>query len=156
MYTGGEFDGSGVFSRIMSTLLVLLSYSSGMPVLYIIGAIFFLFTYFVNKLVLFKYYQRTLDLNRVVPQYSTQFFNLALLFHIVVGGFMITNPSLFSTHSDNGIGFKVPSLPLNPGDELKKSVGVLDAEESEFNELKDDPVVKIVSKVGERVQFFHQ
>ena len=56
LYTGGNFDGAGVFSRIMSTLMVLLSYSSGMPVLYIIGAIFFLFTYIVNKAVLFKYY----------------------------------------------------------------------------------------------------
>ena len=67
LYTGGVFNGSGVFSRVMSTLMVLLSYSSGMPVLYIIGAIFFLFTYFVNKLVLYKHYQKTLDLNRVVP-----------------------------------------------------------------------------------------
>ena len=85
-----------------------------------------------------------------------QFLNLTLVFHIIIGGFMITNPNLFSTQSGNGVGFNVPSLPINPNDELMKTVGVLDADQSEFNELKDDPLVKIVSKVGERVQFFHQ
>ena len=85
-----------------------------------------------------------------------QFLNLTPVFHIIIGGFMITNPHLFSTQTVNGIGFKVPSLPINPNDELMKTVGILDPEQSEFNDFKDDPFVKIVSKVGERVQYFHQ
>jgi hypothetical protein len=108
----------------MSTLLVLLSYSSGMPVLYIIGAIFFLFTYQVNKIVLYKYYQKSLDLNRVVPQYSMDFLNFCMLLHILIGGFMITNPALFATQTASGVGFVIPKLPVNPGNELKNSAGV--------------------------------
>lgn len=52
---------------MMSTLIVIVSYSSGMPVLYFVGAFFFGATYLVNKTVLFKYYQKSLTLNRVVP-----------------------------------------------------------------------------------------
>jgi hypothetical protein len=85
-----------------------------------------------------------------------QFLNLTLVFHIIIGGFMITNPNLFTTHTGNGVGFNVPSLPVNPNDELMRSVGVLDADQSEFNELQEDPMVKLLSKVGERIQFFHQ
>lgn len=116
LYTGGEFEGGKTFSRMMSTLMVLITYSSGMPVLYIVGAVFFGLTYKVNKLVIIKFYQRTLSLNRVVPQYSMKFLSIVLFIHIIVGLFMLTNPSLFKTESLNGVGFKMPSLPVNPGE----------------------------------------
>jgi hypothetical protein len=31
---------------------------------------------------------------------------------------MLTNPSLFATESANGVGFKMPTLPFNLGEEL--------------------------------------
>lgn len=108
MYTGEIFEGGRNFSRMMSTLMVLLTYSSGMPVLYVVGAIFFFMTYLANKVVLFKFYQKSLDLNRVVPQYSMQFLNFILFIHITSGCFMLTNPSLFASHSETGVGFKLP------------------------------------------------
>jgi len=64
---GPTFLGEKVFSRMMSTLLVLLTFSGAMPVLYMIGVIFYSMTYFVNKVVLFKFYQKTITLNRVLP-----------------------------------------------------------------------------------------
>jgi len=67
MYMGPTFLGEKVFSRMMSTLLVLLTFSGAMPVLYMIGVIFYSMTYFVNKVVLFKFYQKTITLNRVLP-----------------------------------------------------------------------------------------
>ena len=56
MYQGPPFPGEKVFSRMMSTLLVILSFSGAMPVLYILGIMFYSMTYFVNKVVLFKFY----------------------------------------------------------------------------------------------------
>jgi hypothetical protein len=53
LYNGGKFLGEKTFSRMMSTLLVIVTYSSGMPVLYIVGALFFCVTYSVNKLNIF-------------------------------------------------------------------------------------------------------
>ena len=53
LYTGGKFEGEKTFSRMMSTLLVITTYSSGMPILYLVGAFFFSATYLVNKLVIF-------------------------------------------------------------------------------------------------------
>jgi hypothetical protein len=70
LYRGGAFEGEKTFSRMMSTLLVITTYSSGMPILYLVGAFFFSATYIVNKVVIFQYYQRSLTLNRVVPNYS--------------------------------------------------------------------------------------
>lgn len=53
LYTGGKFAGEKTFSRMMSTLMVIITYSSGMPVLYLVGAIFFCGTFIVNKTVIF-------------------------------------------------------------------------------------------------------
>jgi len=58
------------FSRMMSTLLVIVCYSSGLPVLYIMGFIFFTTTFIVSKLLMFKFFQKSMTLNRVVPLYS--------------------------------------------------------------------------------------
>ena len=157
MYTGGEFAGGKTFSRMMSTLMVLITYSSGMPVLYIVGAIFFGLTYKVNKLVIIKYYQKTLSLNRVVPQYSMQFLTIVLFIHIIVGCFMLTNPSLFKTESSNGVGFKMPSLPVNPGEELREVTGV--PESSPIEGIAEEPPSTsqiIIGKISERIEFFHQ
>ena len=55
---------------MMSTLLVVVCYSSGLPVLYIVGFMFFGATYLVNKVMILKFYTKTNTLNRVVPLYS--------------------------------------------------------------------------------------
>ena len=68
LYTGSEFDGEGGFSRMMSTLFVIILYSSGMPFMYVVGAIFFIITYFFEKFFILKYYQRSLTIKRIVPQ----------------------------------------------------------------------------------------
>lgn len=104
---------------MMSTLLVVVSYSSGMPILYFVGAFFFGVTYLVNKTVLIKYYQKSLSLNRVVPQFSMQFLSVSLGMHILFGCFMLTNPGLFETVSPSGTAFQLPTLPFNPGDALR-------------------------------------
>ena len=87
------------------------------------------------------------------------FLNFTLFLHVIIGGFMITNPDLFTTHSKTGVGFAMPALPVNPGDELRNSAGVVssnkDIEDSEFKELEGDPLTKIINKVSERMKFFH-
>lgn len=82
---------------MMSTMFVLATYSSGMPILYIVGAMFFGITYIVQKFVLLKFYTKSLTLNRVVPSYSMVFLKLALAFHMIIGCFMLTNPSVFDS-----------------------------------------------------------
>ena len=74
-----------------------------MPVLYVVGFLFFFITFITNKFALIHYYQKTNTLNRVVPTYSVGVLTYAILFHMVVGVFMLTNSSIFKTkehHSD--------------------------------------------------------
>lgn len=115
LYLGPEWDGPGAISRMISTLLVCCAYSAGMPVLYMIGFIFFFITYLVNKLVLFKFYQKTLTLDRLLPLQVTQLFNTAITLHLVFGCFMMTNYLLYRTHeAPTDELFIMPKMPYDP------------------------------------------
>ena len=102
---------------MISTLLVICAYSGGMPILYIIGFVFFGLTYIVNKLVLFRFYQKTLTLNRLLPMQIKYLFNTAICLHLFFGCFMVTNYALYRTDklpSDDL--FKMPELPFEPAE----------------------------------------
>ena len=81
----------------MSTVFVILLYSSGMPILYFIGMIFFGVTFWVHKLLILKFYQRSRTFNRTIPLFSQKFFKLGLAVHIIGATFMLTNPEPFLT-----------------------------------------------------------
>lgn len=148
---------------MMSTLLVITTYSSGMPILYLVGAFFFICTFIVNKAVIFQFYQRSLTLNRVVPNYSMQFLNMSLLIHILFGCFMLTNPSIFETMSAPRDGFKMPEMKFNPADELKKAADMptTDTKNATFveDETQDQPQSfseKALAATSERLSLHHQ
>lgn len=96
LYTGKEFDAEKSFSRMMSTLFVIFMYSSGMPILYLVGAIFFAFTYLANKLLILKFYKKT-SLQRTIPLQVNRFLKYSLILHMFCGLFMVTNPTAFET-----------------------------------------------------------
>ena len=98
LYEGEDFECEKTLSRMMSTVFVVLCYSSGMPVLYLIGCIFFSITFLVNKVLLIKYYKRTDSiLSRTIPLYSVHILKYAVLMKMVIGIFMFTNPDVFET-----------------------------------------------------------
>lgn len=125
LYLGPEWDGPGAISRMISTLLVICSYSSGMPILYVIGFVFFYLTYLVNKLVLFKFYQKTLTLDRLLPTQVTQLFNTAVYLHLFMGCFMLTNHILFMTKDKpTEEVFVMPTYPVDPKTEIQEFFGI--------------------------------
>ena len=80
---------------MMSIIFVIMVFSGGMPILYIIGFIYFLSTYITNKLLILKYYIRTRTMNRSIPFYSIKLLKWGLIIHIIGAAFMLTNPEPF-------------------------------------------------------------
>ena len=96
---------------MMSTLFVLLFYSSGMPVLYLLGLLFFAVTYFVNKMLFFNYYQRTdSSLSRDLPIFSIKILKVAVVFKLILGLFMYSDASIWESRLslDQGGGKALP------------------------------------------------
>ena len=95
LYTGKEFEGEMAYSRMMSTLFVILMYSSGMPVLYIIGSIFFTMTYMIEKFLIINYYKKSQSLKRIVPMVAMKILRLGILLHMFNACMMLSNPDIF-------------------------------------------------------------
>ena len=92
-----------------STVIVIIVYSSGMPCLYIIGALFFTLTYFKEKYLIFMYHKRTeSSLSKDVPIYTLSLLRLTVMAKMFMGIFMFTDPSIFETITPPSEG----SIPL--------------------------------------------
>jgi hypothetical protein len=99
LYMGTEFSGEKQFSRMMSILLVCMSYSSGMPILYLGAFFYFSATYLVNKVLLFQYYKKTTTLDRTLPLYTMSFLKYSIIIHMFVALLMFSNPQVLLLRS---------------------------------------------------------
>ena len=98
MYEGEMFDSEKTLARMMSTIFVVIPYSSGMPIQYAIGLIFFYFTFKTNKTLLIKYYKRTdTVLTPKLPLQAVSYLRFCVLYKMFMGIVMITNPQVFET-----------------------------------------------------------
>lgn len=97
LYKGKMFKGEKAYSRMMSTMFVIQMYSSGMPILYLNGFVFYLVTYWVNKYLLIYYYQKSRTLTRTIPLFTMGYLKYGLLLHMIMACFMLTNNKAFIT-----------------------------------------------------------
>lgn len=94
LYEGDEFDSSKALSRMMSTFLVIVFYSPGMPVLYIFGFVFFTATFLVHKILLIQFYKKTPTFTREIPLHCAKIMKYALFLKLGNGLFMFLNPRI--------------------------------------------------------------
>lgn len=98
LYEGPNFECETTLSRMMSVTWTLVVFSSGMPILYAIGFIFYFITYMTNKLLIMKYYKRTDSiLSREIPLVSVSMMRYAIIIKMFVGIYMLNNPSIIHT-----------------------------------------------------------
>lgn len=85
---------------MMSTLSVILFYSAPMPFVYVIGFVFFLVTYQLNKLMLFRYYKKTdSSLSSSLPMACIEFLKVALFLKLLMGLGAFTTPQIWNTQN---------------------------------------------------------
>eukprot|EP00347_Sterkiella_histriomuscorum_P015842 403355479 len=94
-YLGIEFFIECRYAQIISTIYILMMYSSGMPLFYIVGLFFFLAMYHVDKFLFVRWY-------RLPPRYGPELSNMSrnilkwsVLVHLAFGFYMYSNSSIF-------------------------------------------------------------
>ena len=138
---GKEFEGEKAFSRMMSTLFVILVYSSGMPILYMIGFVFYVVTYFIHKMLIINYYQKSRTLTRTIPLFSVEFLKLGLIVHIFGAFYMLTNPKPFKSNADSGLNDQMEFDPAETMSSMEEGIG-------------SDNLIK--ESLYDRLKLFHQ
>ena len=75
-------------------------FSTGLPILYPFAVIFYIGLYWVYKFLLIKFYQKTTKFNYNLPIYTTGYIKIGVFFHVVIGGFMVTNQDIIPSRID--------------------------------------------------------
>lgn len=75
-------------------------FSTGMPLLYVVSAIFYFIFYWVYKVLLMNYYMKTTSFNEDLAIKSVKIMEFGLLLKIIVGSFMISNNAIFGQSLD--------------------------------------------------------
>ena len=103
---------------MMSTMFVIQMYCSGMPIMYLIGFLFYAVTYTVNKILLIKYYKKATTLTRTIPTFSANILKYGLVLHMLNACFMLTQPEIFKVRDP-----APDRITLGIGDDLLEQQG---------------------------------
>ena len=94
LYTGKQISSHYVYAQLFTYLYCIMMFSTGMPLLYLFGAIFYTIFYWFYKCMLLKDYTRTNKINEELPITTTSYVTVAVYLHVMIGGYMITNSSI--------------------------------------------------------------
>ncbi len=91
LYVGPEFDLGTRYSQILSTIFVILLYSPGIPILYLLIFLFFLITYYVDKYLVLNIYKKPPHIDLYVSKVFNYLIYLAIVLHISFSIWMYGN-----------------------------------------------------------------
>jgi hypothetical protein len=100
---GRQISSHYVYAQIVTNFCSCMMFSSGLPLLYIVGAIFSFIFYWVYKVLLMNYYMKTTSFNENLAINSLKVIEFGLVLKIITGSFMISNNAIFGPILQNDI-----------------------------------------------------
>lgn len=97
LYTGPEFLVQIRFAQLLSTIFVTMTYSSGLPILYLICVISIFFTYWVDKLLVLRYFRLTPGHTHYLSRSAVKLMPWAVIVHMCFGLIMFSYPYILRT-----------------------------------------------------------
>ncbi len=94
-FLGPKFEFAYSYAQLMSTIFVCLTFSSGIPLLYAISAANYGLFYLVEKYLMIHCYRTPPQYNTHVGKAATSLIPLALLIHMAMSVWVLSNNSLF-------------------------------------------------------------
>ncbi len=98
------------YANLLTVLFVTMLYGSGIPILYPISVIFFLVTYWSDKLLIFNYYRKPELLDESLALKTLGWFKYALVLHVIGGVYMYSNSNILPDKNEiyeNKFGKKI-------------------------------------------------
>lgn len=102
LYTPLEFEISTNFAKMLVTVYCCMMYSSGMPVLYLIGAMYMFVTYWTDKVVLLWGCKRPPSYNTKMAKTASTLMLYACFLHCMIAVIMLGQPCVFPSESLGG------------------------------------------------------
>lgn len=87
------------YSQIIATVFIVMMYSLAMPFLYIAAMFIFVSMYWSDKILFLRYWRTPPKYTTEIVRQTIKIMQFAILLHLLIGLFMISNPKLFSFQS---------------------------------------------------------
>jgi hypothetical protein len=91
LYSGAEMMSFEIYGELITTYWCCIMFSSGMPVLYFVGFIYYAVFYCIYKVLILKFYQTAHTFNQNLAINATNMIHFALVFHIIIASMMFSN-----------------------------------------------------------------
>lgn len=97
LYVGPNFRLDTRYAQTLNIIFVILTFSSGFPVLYLFLFSFLFITYWVDKFLLFKFYRQPPKYDLYLSYIFNSIIILSLIFHLCFSIWIYGNPDYFKT-----------------------------------------------------------
>ncbi len=128
LYVGPEFSMGSRYAEILSTIFVVIIFSSGIPFLYVCCFLFFLITYWVDKFMVLRFYRTPPHTDLFVSKLFINIILFGIIVHLCVGIWIYGNEQIFvnvnSSYLDFISNFLKDNLNLETSDGI--SFGIKD------------------------------
>lgn len=112
LYTGKLIETFYPYSWFFTNILIYYMYCGAMPFMYVLGLLHFLVCYWVWKWLLFTYFRKSYNFDEMVPLYSVSLMKYAILVHLLMIVFMLTNKRLLTPKNyTTDVHYRPPKEP---------------------------------------------
>ena len=94
LYTGTEIKSEKIYAENFTYILCVLFYSTGCPLLYPMGAVFFTIQYWYQKTLQLRFHRRSDKLSEKLPVGSLEVLKVAIILHIGMAYVLLSDDGL--------------------------------------------------------------
>ena len=95
-YLGPIFQFENRYSQLIAMLFIILMYSSAIPILYVSGLLICLTMYWSDKFLFLRHYRLPPRYGRDLASRSISMMEYAIVLHLIIGCYMLSNETIFS------------------------------------------------------------
>lgn len=105
LYVGPDFSMGSRYAQILSTIFVVIIFSSGIPFLYVCCFLFFVITYWVDKFMVLRFYRTPPHTDLFVSKLFNQIVLFGIIVHLCVGIWIYGNKEIFVNRNSTFLDF---------------------------------------------------
>lgn len=97
LYTGSGFKFETRYAELINITYVCLAFSAGMPIMHVVAATAFFVTFWSDKILFLRFFRTPPFQDGTLHKHLTSWLPLALLTHLAVGAWQLSNSTIFSS-----------------------------------------------------------
>jgi hypothetical protein len=100
--TGSAVDFDYKYANLLTVVYLTMLYGSGIPIMYLIAAVYFFVSYWIDKVLIYYNHRKPNEFNETLTLQVLRMFKYAVIMHIVGALFMYSNSSILPVTMQEG------------------------------------------------------